>query len=39
MKHYEKPMAQLVELCIEEDLLTLDGNTSLVPNPFDQENG
>ncbi len=37
MKHYEKPMAQLVELSIEEDLLTtLDGNTSLVPDPFDQ---
>ncbi len=37
MKHYEKPVAQLIRLSVEEDLLTtLDGNTSLVPDPFDQ---
>lgn len=37
MKHYEKPVAQLIRLSVEEDLLTtLDGSTNLVPDPFDQ---
>ena len=37
MKHYEKPVAQLIKLSIEEDLLVIEGNTSLTENPFGPE--
>ena len=38
MKHYERPMAQLIKLSVEEDLLTLGGNTGTTSDIFPPEN-